>query len=267
MSGDWRSGIGDWRTHRSFNPQSPISNLPYDPRVLRAVLFDFNGVLVDDEPIHLEIFQRVLAEEGLSLSAEDYYGRYLGLDDRACFAAVLGAAGEQATVPRLMRLIARKAAYYQERIHQGGYPLFAGAAELVRELAAAGRMLGIVSGALRQEVEGALRQTGLASCFKVLVTAEDVAEGKPHPEGYLRALEALSSLPPLPERLIHPHEVLAVEDSPAGLAAAAEVGFTTLGVAHSYPAGRLRAADVVVESLRGLTLERLDRLFSGAGRV
>jgi len=86
--------------------------------VLRAVLFDFNGVLVDDEPIHLELFQRVVAEEGIALSAADYFARYLGLDDRSCFAAVLAAAGEAATVPRLMRLIARKASYYQERIRR-----------------------------------------------------------------------------------------------------------------------------------------------------
>ncbi len=236
------------------------------PDVLRAILFDFNGVLVDDEPIHLEMFQRVLAEEGISLSAEDYYARYLGLDDRACFAAVLGEAGEPATVPRLMRLIARKASYYQERIRRGGYPFFPGAVELVRSLAARGTMLGVVSGALREEVEGALRQAGLLDRFKVLVTAEDVEESKPDPEGYLRALEALNSQPPLPERLLHPHEVLAVEDSPAGLTAAADVGFPTLGVAHTYPAGRLSEADVVVESLRDLTPERLERLYAEVSR-
>jgi HAD superfamily hydrolase (TIGR01509 family) len=234
--------------------------------VLRAVLFDFNGVLVDDEPIHVEMILRVLAEEGVALSAAECSERSLGLDDRAFFAAALAAAGEEASGPRLMRLIARKSAYYQERIRQRGYPLFAGAAELVRELAANGRMLGVVTGALREEVEGALRQSGLSALFKVLVTAEDVAEGKPHPEGYLRALEALSSLPPLPERLIHPHEVLAVEDSPAGLAAASEAGFVTLGVEHSLPAGRLRAADVVAASLRTMTLARLDRLFAEASR-
>lgn len=231
--------------------------------MLRAILFDFNGVLVDDEPIHLEMSQRVLAEEGISLSTEDYYARYLGLDDRACFAALLG---EAATVPKLMRLIARKASYYQERIRREGYPFFPGAAELVRSLAARGRMLGVVSGALREEVEGALRQAGLLDSFKVLVTAEDVAAGKPDPEGYLRALEALNSQPPLPERLLHPHEVLAVEDSPAGLAAAAEVGFPTLGVAHTYPAARLREADVVVESLRDLTPERLEKLYAEVSR-
>ncbi|HEX3526926.1 MAG TPA: HAD family phosphatase [Thermoanaerobaculia bacterium] len=226
--------------------------------MIRAVLFDFNGVLVDDEPIHLEAFQRVLAEEGVSLTAEDYYGKYLGHDDRSCFAAILSAA----PVPRLMRLIARKSSYYQERIRERGYPLFPGAVELVRELAAAGRMLGIVSGALRDEVEGALRQSGLRNVFKTVITAEDVAEGKPDPEGYLRALEALNSVPPLPERLIHPHEVLAVEDSPAGLAAASEVGLVTLGIAQSYPAARLQGADAVAASLRGMTLAGLETLLS-----
>src|SRR5262245_12624971 len=144
-----------------YKPTRGLSNSSvgcagYDPKVLRAILFDFNGVLVDDEPIHLEIFQRVLAEEGIALSAEEYYSRYLGLDDRACFAAVLAAAGETATVPRLMRLIARKASYYQERIRRDGYPFFPGAVELVAALTAGGRMLGVVSGALREEVEGAL---------------------------------------------------------------------------------------------------------------
>jgi beta-phosphoglucomutase len=236
------------------------------PAVLRAILFDFNGVLVDDEPIHLAMFQRVLAQEGLELSAADYYAHYLGLDDRGCFAAVLAAAGEDAAVPRLMRLIARKAAFYQELIHQRGYPLFAGAAELVTAAAGAGLMLGVVSGALREEVEGALRQAGLASHFKVLVSAEDVAAAKPDPEGYRRALEGLNTLPPLPERLLHPHEVLAVEDSPAGLAAAAAVGLVTLAIAHTYAADRLTVADAVAANLDGLSLDRLEALFAEASR-
>jgi beta-phosphoglucomutase len=235
--------------------------------VLRAVLFDFNGILVDDEPIHLEMFQRVLGEEGVTLTAEDYYAKYLGLDDRGCFASVLAARGEMATVPRLMRLIARKASYYQERIRERGYPFFPGAIELVQALAAnRSRMLGIVSGALREEVEGALRQAGIANRFKVLVTAEDVTEGKPDPDGYRRAFEGLNSIPPLPERLIHPHEVLAVEDSPAGLSAASDVGLLTLGVAHTYPAGKLERADAVTESLNGMTPEKLERLFAEVSR-
>ena len=222
--------------------------------MIRALLFDFNGVLVDDEPIHLELLQRVLGEEGVRLSEEDYYGRYLGLDDRACFAAVLGAAGEKATASRLARLVARKASYYRERMLAGGYPVFPGAAELVGAAAARGWLLGIVS--------GALRQLGLARHFKVLVTAEDVADGKPDPEGYRLALEALNARPPLPERMVHPHEVLALEDSLAGIRAAAEAGLLTLGVAHTYGAGDLRGAHAVVPALAGLTPERLEALFA-----
>ncbi len=229
--------------------------------VIRAILFDFNGILVDDEPIHLEMFQRVLGEEGIALTAAQYYEHYLGMDDRGCLAAVLEGAGQQASVPRLMRLIARKASYYQERIRGSGYPPFPGAFQLVREAAAAGLMLGVVSGALREEVQGALRQAGVAEMFKTLVTADDVAQGKPDPEGYRAALDALNALPPLPERLLHPHEVVAIEDSPAGLAAAADVGLLTLGVAHTYPAAKLHDADAVVESLRGLDLARLAALF------
>lgn len=234
--------------------------------MLRAILFDFNGVLVDDEPIHLELFQRVLADEGIALAADDYYARYLGLDDSSCFAAVLAAAGEPATVPRLMRLIARKASYYQERVRREGYPFAAGVPGLVRELNRRGWMLGVVSGALREEVEGALRQEGLLDHFKARITAEDVGESKPSPEGYEKALEALNALPPLPERLLHPHEVLAVEDSPVGLAAAAEVGLATLGIAHPYSRAPLDGADAVVASLHELTPERLERLYAEVSR-
>ncbi|HEX9669037.1 MAG TPA: HAD family phosphatase [Thermoanaerobaculia bacterium] len=230
--------------------------------MIRALLFDFNGVLVDDEPIHLELLQRVLGEEGVRLSEEDYSGRYLGLDDRACLAAVLAAAGEKATPSRLVRLITRKASYYRERMLAGGYPVFAGAAELVGAAAARGWLLGIVSGALREEVEGAVRQLGLARHFKVLVTAEDVADGKPDPEGYRLALEALNARPPLPERMVHPHEVLALEDSLAGIRAAGEAGLLTLGVAHTYGAADLRGAHAVVPALAGLTPERLEALFA-----
>lgn len=227
--------------------------------MLRALLLDFNGVLVDDEPLHFELFRRVLAEEGLDLSERDYYERYLGFDDRGAFLAKLADAGRTADPPQLARLIARKAAYYQELVHRQGYPFFPGARELVRAAAEAGLRLGVVSGALREEVAGALVQAGLAERVPILVTAEDVAESKPHPEGYLLALELLNSVPPLPERLIHPHEVLAIEDSPAGLESAAAAGLRTLGVAHTYSGGRLDA-DATVDTLEGLTVEAIERL-------
>lgn len=228
--------------------------------MLRALLFDFNGVLVDDEPLHLELFQRVLAEEGLDLSEEDYYASYLGFDDRGCFAAVLAAAGRPLPPPQVARLVARKASYYREEIRRRGYPFFPGAVSLVEATAGRGWMLGVVSGALRDEVEGALRQAAIRDRFKVLVTAEDVAASKPDPESYRLALAALNSRPPLPERLVHPHEVLAIEDSPAGLESAAGAGLLTLGVAHTYPAAELAGVGAVVDTLADLTPDRLEQL-------
>ncbi len=228
--------------------------------MLRALIFDFNGILVDDEPLHFALFRRVLGEEGVELTRADYYGHYLGFDDRDCFASALAAAGNACPPELLARLVARKAAYYREEIRRDGYPLFAGGAELAREAATGGLTLALVSGALREEVVGGLEQAGIAGLFKQLVTADDVQRGKPDPEGYALALAALNGEPPLPARLIHPHECVAIEDSPAGLAAAAACGLRTLGVAQTYPPEALGQADVVVARLDGFRLsDLLDR--------
>ena len=229
--------------------------------VLRALAFDFNGVLVNDEPLHLSLFQRVLGEEGLELRVADYYKRFLGFDDRDCFAAVFSEAGRTVPSSHLSRLIARKASYYQDAVRKDGYPFFPGAVELVRE-AASELPLVLVSGALRDEIEGALRQAGLEGAFRQLVTAEDVDRGKPDPEGYVLAIAALNAEPPLPSRLIHPHECAAIEDSPAGLEAAAAAGLRTLGVAQTYPEGALAGAELVVRSVAELDFARLRELFS-----
>jgi HAD superfamily hydrolase (TIGR01509 family) len=208
----------------------------------------------------------VLAEEGLTLTEADYYGRYLGFDDRGAFAAMFADAGRPAEAPALSRLIVRKAAYYQDLIRRRGYPFFPGGVELMHAAADRGLRLGVVSGALREEVAGALEQAGIAERVPIVVTAEDVAESKPHPESYLRALELLNSVPPLPDRLIHPHEVLAIEDSPAGLESAAGAGLLTLGVAHTYPLDRLEAT-AKVPALAGLTVDRIQRLVGHENRA
>jgi len=233
----------------------------------RAALFDFNGVLVDDEPMHLRLFRRVLTEEGVDaasvLPESEYWRHFVGLDDRACLRELLARAGggaggaEPADDGRIARLIARKSAYYQASIRAEGYPFFPGAVDLVRGLAEAGLPLGIVSGALRDEVDGALRQEGLHGCFKVLVTADDVTASKPDPEGYRRGIAELNSAPPLPERLLHPHEIVAIEDTAAGVEAARGAGLRVLAVAHTYPATELAAADRVVERIGDLTVDAI----------
>ena len=227
---------------------------------MRAILFDFNGVLVDDEPIHCELLRQVLAEEKVELSAEDYYRNFLGLDDRTCFVTALRAHREATDPVRLARLVARKASYYRQRIRREGYPFYSGAAELVAR-AASELVLGVVSNALRSEVEGALDQLDLRAAFKVLITRTDVEHGKPDPEGYRKAVAQLNSRPPLPERLFHPHEVLAIEDSPAGLQAATQAGLRTLGVAHTRPIEHLTDAEHRIPSLATTNLSQIEALF------
>lgn len=229
---------------------------------MRAILFDFNGVLVDDEPIHLELVRDVLAEEGVRVAPETLHDHCLGRDDREGFTAALEAAGEPAAPDRVARLVARKAAYYQMRVRRDGFPIIAGAPELVVAAHDAGWMLGLVTGALHAEVDGALRQMGLRDRFKTIVASEDVQRGKPDPEGYRLGLQELNAQPPLPERLLHPHEVVAIEDSPAGLRAARALGLATLGVAHTHDAEQLaELADQVVATIAELTPATLGALF------
>jgi len=230
--------------------------------VLRGILFDFNGVLIDDEPLHFDLFRQVLGEEGVELDEETYYREYVGFDDASGFRHALPQAGPVT----LARLCARKATYYRERIRSERYPFFAGAVDLVRQAAASDHVLGIVSGALRSEIEPALRQAGIEKLFKVVVAAEDVERSKPDPEGYQRGVHELNSQPPLPARLFHPHEILAIEDTPAGLEAARGAGLATLGVAHTYSAAELSMADVTAPSLDRVALDDLMERFVEVSR-
>ncbi len=220
--------------------------------MLRAVLFDFNGVLVDDEPLHAQLLARVLAEEGLALTPEEYREEYLGFDDRGCFEEAFRRAGRPLRREQLARLIARKNTYYEEIIATHGFPLFPEAEKVLCQFHESGLQLGLVSGALRREILPALRFAGWQEMFSVVVAAEDVERSKPDPEGYRKAVEWLNREPRREDALIHPHEVVAVEDSPAGIEAALGAGLHAVAVAHTYPPERLRRAIRVVGRLAEL---------------
>jgi HAD superfamily hydrolase (TIGR01509 family) len=233
--------------------------------MLRAVLFDFNGVLVDDLEIHVALLERALEDEGLPAVAAHDFG-LSARNDREVVAAILERAGRPADPALVHRLVARKAGYYQEQARRHGFSFYPGALELVEGASEQGLMLGIVSGALREEIVQALHQSGLRRHFKAIVSAEDVRRGKPHPEIYHRALEELNDRPPLPERLVHPHEVLAVENSPMGLAAASGADLVCLGVAHRYELCQLVTASVAVRSLAEIDPADLQRIFAEASQ-
>jgi HAD superfamily hydrolase (TIGR01509 family) len=222
--------------------------------MLRAIIFDFNGVIIDDEPLHLELFRRVLGEEGLGLTDADYHEKYLGYDDRGCFVAALTDAGRAqaaAEATFINGLIARKAVYYRQAIDER--LLFPGVVEFVRR-AARRFPLAIVSGALRPEIELVLGRGRIRDCFSVIIAAEDVSECKPHPEGYLKALAALNAHPSA-QTAIQPAECLVIEDSVAGVEAARRAGMRCLAVTNSYRAEELAGADWVTASLAECELE------------
>ncbi|HSA58305.1 MAG TPA: HAD family phosphatase [bacterium] len=227
---------------------------------LRAILFDFDGVLADSEPLHLEMFQKVLQEEGISLSREDYYEKYLGLDDRGCFYQVFRDAGRVLDEPLQLDLIRRKNRAFLE--HVRGRPfLMPGVAEAVQRLK--GRyFLTIVSGALRSEIVAILEGARLEKAFHAVIAAEDVAQGKPNPEGFLSAIRLLNRDFVPPAEILLPGECLAVEDSPWGIEAAKAAGVKCLAVATSYDPSRLAGADLIAKDIASILWEKAKALFS-----
>ena len=205
--------------------------------MIRALIFDFNGVLANDDPIHMEALRQVAKEEGLSFTDEEYLEKYLPLNDWDCFKTLFAGHGRPLTPARLDQLIHRKSAYYFRAIAEKTV-LFAEAATAVK--AAALRCpLAIASGARADEIRHILRPAGLEGCFRAIISAEDVRFGKPHPEPFLRAHEKLREM----DRSLEPSDCVAVEDSIGGIDSAHEAGMRCLAIAHSYGLDRLRSAN------------------------
>lgn len=222
---------------------------------IRAILFDCNGVIADDEPIHLRLFQKVLAEEGVPLTVEEYYKKYLAMDDRACFTQALREHGQSASQKRVMELIGRKAEYYKQVIRKE-LKIFPGVKSFVHRHARRCTMA-VVSGALRHEIDLILDRAGITPAFHAIVSARDVKRGKPDPECYLLGYKLLNRLPPFKKSPLKAAECLAIEDSIHGVESAQAAGMKCLAVTNSYSRSKLRHADAVVSTLVGVDLEKL----------
>ncbi len=214
-----------------------------------CTLFDYNGVLVDDERVHLAAFQDALAPLGISLSEADYWEKYLGFDDVGAFEAILAAHGQATHAEAIQALVRAKFPLYMARAENSLKP-FEGAADLVK-LCATWGPLGVVSGALRPEIELGLQLLGVAPLVRFIIAAEDTARSKPDPEGYLKGIQQLEALS---QRSLDPRDVLVVEDSISGIEAARAAGLTCVAVAHSYTQAELAlaGADRVVMHIRDI---------------
>jgi HAD superfamily hydrolase (TIGR01509 family) len=206
-----------------------------------AILFDFNGVIVDDEPQHYDAMTVTLAEYGFTLDRDTYYREYLGFDDRECFRFTFARMGRAVDEPALLEAVERKSHHY-ERAVRACMRLVPGAGEFIESAALDGFQLAIVSGALRREIELVLDLAGLRPHFSEIVAAEDVSACKPDPQGYNRARTALE---------LAPRRCMVIEDSLPGLAAAHAAGLRCAMLSTSHAEQACGDAELVWRDFTG----------------
>lgn len=227
--------------------------------MLRAVIFDFDGIIVNSEPLIFKLTQEMAAFEGWTVTEEEYYRDYLALDDRGIIEHLYASHGQPINEARRDELVRGKAQRYQEVIREG-LPPMPGVVEFVTEIARY-YPLAIASGSMRGEIEHLLAKVGLQEKFSVLATADDCRQSKPDPEVYLTALFRLRALPVFRDQPLQSEDCLAIEDAPLGVVAAQAAGFKCLALTHSRPAAELRHADMIASEFADVTLSNLRALF------
>ncbi len=221
--------------------------------MLKAIIFDFDGVIADSEPLHWRAFMQVVKPRGWAFDFEHYMQHYIGFDDRDAFREMFREHDEPLSDKLLHDLITQKAKAFAEIVREGITAL-PGAVELITSASQA-LPLAICSGALREDIDLILPGIGdgnLAECFQAVVTADDVTQSKPDPACYLEAARRLS---------VPAGECLAIEDTVTGLVSARDAGMKTLAVATTHPIDMLGDADCAVASLTQVTVDQLTAWF------
>ena len=210
--------------------------------MIKAIVFDFDGVLADSEPLHLRAYQEVLSALGVTLTRDEYYADYLGYDDEGVFTTLAAAHGFELDRRRLEALVAEKGRVFDAIIESGDL-LYPRAASCIERMAAA-FPLGIASGALRHEIASVLRGSRLDHHFRFIVASGDTPVSKPAPDPYRRAVEL---------HAVMPSECLAIEDSHWGVESAKAAGLWSVAITNTYSRDQLALADCVIDSLDELT--------------
>ena len=226
--------------------------------MLRAIIFDFDGTIVNSEPLILKLTQEMAALEGWTLTDEEYYQTYLALDDRGIVEHLYRSHGRRLDEARRDELVEWKARKYMDEIRDG-LPTFPGAIEFVRKMASQ-FPLAIASGSFRSEIEHLLGKIGLSDKFTLMVTADDVAHSKPDPEVFNKTLSALTKSvfnPNAGHAPLRAAECLVVEDAAAGVDAAHAAGMRCMALAHSLTLEALAHADWVYDNFIKVDLEKI----------
>jgi len=234
--------------------------LCYTWGMLKAIIWDFDGVIVDSESLHYRAFAQISRRLDVELTWEEYVERYIGYDDRDVFRLLLTAGAKANDDSRQVEtLCAQKAELFEQMVVEGIQPM-PGAVELIGN-AARQMPLGISSGATQRDIALILGRLGLLDEFKVIVAADNVARSKPDPQSYVLAVSGLSQL--RPELALEPGDCLAIEDTAAGIESARAAGLMTLGLTSTGSAELLHRAHRIVDTLEGLGVEQLQAWFGG----
>jgi len=212
----------------------------------QAVLFDFNGLIVNDEPVHYELFRRVLTKEGITLTEKEYWSEYLGYDDKGLFEAIFEKNKKSLPPKKLKTLIAQKNTLYLPTMKEK-MKLFPGVVEFIQTVQEK-YPTAIVSGALRSEIDFVLKESEIT--FPLIISADDTKHGKPDPEGFVLALMKLKKIHPE----VRPENCLVLEDSLAGIEAAHRTQMKVVALTHTYPRQELGNADWVVDTFSEVEL-------------
>jgi beta-phosphoglucomutase len=231
--------------------------------MLRAVIFDFDGVITDSEILHFRAFNQVLGQYGIKLTKQEYYKTYLGFNDADCYEKLISQGLLKMGQEQIGDLIEEKKLIYKELVQTEG-KMIEGVRDFLKLLEDNSIPMAICSGSLLTEVEMVLEDTGLRHLFEVIVSGEQVKKGKPDPEGFLLTLERLnsnvSSAQTENPNHILPVECVVIEDSHWGLEAAKAAGMHTIAVTNSYSAEELSMAEKIVNQLNELNMDDLQEL-------
>ncbi len=203
---------------------------------IRAIIFDFDGVLVDSEPLHEWAIRETVTPLGWTFTTERFFAEIVGRGDENAFRKIAEWNGAGADEERVAAQLRVKWGLMAEGIEQEKFTIQPGAVELVRAAKARGPVA-VCSGSVRETVGTMLERIGVRDVLDALVCGDDVARMKPAPDGYLMAARMLG---------VEPGECLAIEDTPTGIRAGKSAGMRVVGVCHTYSAAKLEEADVVV---------------------
>ena len=230
--------------------------------VLKAVLFDFNGVIIKDEFIHQELIADILIGENLRPDSYDFQRFCVGKSDRVCLRDILQCRGRMVSEEYLTKLINRKTQIYQQKLAQlDSLPLYPGLSEFLAFLQQQQLIIGLVTGALKQEVELVLQKAAIESYFSLIVSGDELISSKPEPDIYLLALAKINQQ--YPDLDLKPNQCLVIEDSYVGIEAAKKAEMQVVGISHSHPLHMLqRRADWTVDYLADIEIERVNQVLS-----